>query len=281
MSNSTESSKREDPAFSPNTRTPSTRALPNPTNSALRTLRDHTSARVALDRAGTSIATADILDFQLAHAQAKDAVNAEFDVEAFAQRLRQELHSLEKFNIPVLTLKSAAQDRETYVRRPDLGRVLEPESAACLKLSVCDVVFVIADGLSAVAPGRNAIPLLAAVLPSLFQAGWTCGPVCVVKHARVAVGDQVGSRLGASLSVVLIGERPGLSSQDSLGAYITWQPQPGRTDAERNCISNIRSGGLSHAAAAERLLWYLNESRSRRLSGTSIKERAAATYLPT
>jgi ethanolamine ammonia-lyase small subunit len=245
---------------------------------ALRSLRDYTSARVALGRAGTSIATTDILDFQLAHAHARDAVHAEFDLVVFARRLREEVPSLAKFHIPVLTLKSAAADRETYIRRPDLGRVLAEDSAGRLKLKnyPCDVVFVIADGLSATAPELNAIPLLGAVLPRLLELGWACGPVCVIEHARVAIGDQVGSLLGASLSVVLIGERPGLSSHDSLGAYITWQPQRGRSDAERNCISNIRTGGLSHAEAADRLLWYLNEARTRRLSGTSLKEEAKA-----
>jgi len=250
------------------------------TANALRSLRDYTSARVALSRAGTSIATTDVLDFQLAHARARDAVHSQFDVAAFARRLREELPSLEKFHVSVLTLKSAALDREEYVRRPDLGRVLAEESASRLKNSHCDVVFIVADGLSAIAPERNAIPLLRAVLPRLLDAGWTCGPVCVIEHARVAIGDDVGSLLGASLSVVLIGERPGLSSHDSLGAYITWQPQLGRTDAERNCISNIRSDGLSHAEAAERLLWYLSEIRTRRLSGTGLKERRGPTFPP-
>jgi len=250
------------------------------TRNALRSLRDYTSARVALGRAGTSIATTDILDFQLAHAQARDAVHAEFHVEGFERRLKEELPSLKKFRVPVFRLKSAALDREQYVRRPDLGRVLADESASRLKSCPCDVVFIIADGLSAIAPERNAIPLLGAVLPRLLEAGWICGPICAMEHARVAIGDQVGSLLGASLSVVLIGERPGLSSHDSLGAYITWQPQPGRTDADRNCISNIRDGGLSHAEAADRLLWYLNEARARRLSGTALKEQTRPTYLP-
>ena len=249
-------------------------------NGAIRSLCDYTSARVALGRAGASIATPGILDFQLAHAQARDAVHAEFDLVAFASRLREEVPSLEKFHVPVLTLNSAAVDREEYVRRPDLGRVLAEESTSRLKSCPCDVVFIIADGLSAIAPERNAIPLLGAVLPRLLEAGWACGPVCVIERARVAIGDQIGSLFGASLSVVLIGERPGLSSHDSLGAYITWQPQPGRTDAERNCISNIRSGGLSHAEAAERLLWYLNEARTRRLSGTRLKERGGPTFPP-
>ncbi|MGH9528626.1 MAG: ethanolamine ammonia-lyase subunit EutC [Terriglobales bacterium] len=248
-------------------------------NDAIGSLRNYTSARVALGRSGSSIVTTDILDFQLAHAQARDAVKVEFDVEHFAQRVRREVPALEEFSIPVLTLNSAARDRETFVRRPDLGRVLAEESAPFLKPSPCDVAFVIADGLSAAAPERNAIPLFNAAVPILFEAGWIFGPVCVVKHARVAIGDQIGSRLGASLSVVLIGERPGLSSHESLGAYITWQPRPGRTDAERNCISNIRTGGLNPLAAAQRLFWYLNEARFRKLSGTALKEAGQETYL--
>lgn len=248
-------------------------------NRSLRTLRDYTDARVALNRAGNSIATTDILDFQLAHAQARDAVNTEFEPESLARRLRGDLPLLEKLSIPVLTLNSAAPDRETYIRRPDRGRVLAEESAALLKSSPCDVVFIIADGLSAIAPERNAIPLLASLLPNLFQSGWISGPMCVVKNARVAIGDQVGSLLGALMSVVLIGERPGLSSHDSLGAYITWQPRPGRTDAERNCISNIRSGGLNPTSAARRLFWYLKEARSRKLTGTALKEEGQPHYL--
>jgi ethanolamine ammonia-lyase small subunit len=258
----------------------STKPLISQPNAAFRSLRDYTSARVGLGRAGISVATADILDFQLAHAHARDAVHAKFEVQSFARRLKEELSFLEKFQVPVVPLNSAAVDHEEYVRRPDLGRVLAEESASCLGSSPCDVVFIVADGLSAIAPERNAIPLLGEVLPRLLESGWTCGPLCVIEHGRVAIGDQVGSLLGASLSVVLIGERPGLSSHDSLGAYITWQPQQGRTDAERNCISNIRSGGLSLADAADRLLWYLIQAKSRRLSGTSLKQRGGPTLPP-
>ncbi|MGH9512618.1 MAG: ethanolamine ammonia-lyase subunit EutC [Terriglobales bacterium] len=269
-----ESNQSNDHTVLPETKSPSTAASDSRPNPPLRKLRDYTSARVALGRAGTSIATSDVLDFQLAHAQARDAVKSEFDADHFAQRLRQELPCLKRFNVPVVILKSAAPDREIYVRRPDLGRILEPDSAACLKACSCDVVFVIADGLSALAPEHNAIALVGGVLSSLSAVGSACGPVCVVKHARVAIGDQIGSLLKASLSVVLIGERPGLSSHDSLGAYITWHPQPGRTDADRNCISNIRNGGLSPTEASARLLWYLKEARVRKITGTALKEQA-------
>jgi ethanolamine ammonia-lyase small subunit len=175
-------------------------------------------------------------------------------------------------NVPVLSLQSAAADRATYLRRPDLGRVLNAGSAARLQEMPCDAVFVIADGLSAIAVERHAIPLLAVMLPDVIKAGWSCGPVCLAEQARVAIGDPIGQAVGAALSVVLIGERPGLSAADSLGAYITWQPRPGRTDAERNCISNIREGGLSYDAAARRLLSILTEARSRRLTGTALKD---------
>lgn len=246
---------------------------PNTIGRSLEALRNYTSSRVALRRAGNSIATADILDFQLAHAEARDAVKAELDLGTFTRKVREDLAWLERFQISVIGLKSAAGDRNTFVRRPDLGRSLDRQVSSLLQYSPCDVVFIIADGLSAIAPERNAIPLLSAVLPNLLEGGaWTAGPLCVVKNARVAIGDQIGALIGASLSVMLIGERPGLSSPDSLGVYITWNPKPGRTEAERNCISNIRGGGLSTADAARRLLWYLREARTRKLTGTALKE---------
>lgn len=239
-----------------------------------RSLREHTPARVALRRAGTTLATTEVLAFQLAHARARDAVKTDLDLDAFAERLRRELRMTEVAETPVLVLKSAAPDREAYLRHPGLGRTLDPDSAARLQPSPCDVAFVIADGLSSVAVERHAIPLLNAVLPGVVASGWSCGPICVVKQARVAIGDAVGAGLGSLLSVVLIGERPGLSSPDSLGAYITWKPRPGRTDAERNCISNIRGGGLSYEPAAARLLWYLGAARARGLTGTGLKEQS-------
>ncbi len=207
-------------------------------------LRSYTPARIGLQRTGVSLGTRPLLDFQLAHARARDAVRAAIDVRMLCDELR-------RSGLPALALESRARDRATYLRRPDLGRSLSKESAKLLSPGEYDVVFVIADGLSALAVERHALRLLREVLPLI--AGWRLAPVCVVEQGRVAVGDAIGEALHASLTVMLIGERPGLSSPDSLGAYLTWAPRLGRRDAERNCISNIREEGLGYAAAAGRL----------------------------
>jgi ethanolamine ammonia-lyase small subunit len=233
-------------------------------------LRDFTSARVSLRRTGISLATSEILDFQLAHAQARDAVKAELDADFFASRIRAEIPALAV--VPVLVLASAASDRATYLRRPDLGRMLDAASANILGPTACDVVLVVADGLSAIAVERHAGPLLSLLTPVLADSGWKIGPVCIVRQARVAIGDQISAKLGASLAVVLIGERPGLSAPDSLGAYITWMPGTGQTDAERNCVSNIRTQGLGYADAAAKITFYCNEARRMRYTGTALKE---------
>ena len=184
-------------------------------------LREFTSARVSLATTGHSIATSEVLDFQLAHARARDAVHAQFDLLAFAGRLRTELPILAEASIAVQQLQTNAPDRVTYLRQPILGRTLQPDSVAQLQPACSDLAIVVADGLSALAVERNAIPLLAHLLPQLLGAGWTIAPLSLVQQGRVAIGDQIGVRLGASLSLVLIGERPGLSSTDSLCAYLT------------------------------------------------------------
>jgi ethanolamine ammonia-lyase small subunit len=229
-----------------------------------RDLRQYTSARVALDRAGQSVATREVLDFQLAHAQARDAVHAVLDVDSLLNGLRQR-------GVTCVLLKSAAPDRASYLRHPDLGRQLSQESVAELTRAASDIVFVIADGLSATAVNRHALALLDQLLPGLQKSGWSIAPVCVVEQGRVALGDAIGSAVGASISVVLIGERPGLSSPDSLGVYITWSPAPERNDAERNCISNIRPEGLGYREAAHALAYYLAEARRRKLTGVALK----------
>jgi ethanolamine ammonia-lyase small subunit len=231
-------------------------------------LRSYTPARIALRRTGVSLATTEILDFQLAHAQARDAVHATLAPQNLTHRLRTEIPSL---TTPILTLTSAAPDRATYLRRPDLGRTLAPASAALLHSSPCDIVLVIADGLSATAIEHHAVPLLAAFLPTL-PPSQTLGPLCIATQARVAIADHIGSLLHAQLSIVLIGERPGLSSPDSLGVYITWNPVPGRTDADRNCISNIRAAGLNYTTAAARIAFYCAEAHRLHLTGTALKE---------
>ena len=188
-------------------------------------LRSYTPARLGLERTGVSLATRPLLDFQLAHARARDAVHAAIDVRMLCDELR-------RSELPALALESKARDRSTYLRRPDLGRVLSEDSGALLTPGEYDVVFVIADGLSALAVEKHALRLMREVLP--LVAGWRLAPVCVVQQGRVAIGDAIGEALHAPLAVVLIGERPGLSSPDSLGIYITWEPRKGRKDSERN-----------------------------------------------
>lgn len=231
-------------------------------------LRDFTPARVSLRSSGHSIATTEVLDFQLAHARARDAVHAVLDLPCFARQLEEEL------SVTTVQLQTNAPDRAVYLRRPDLGRTLHPGSVARLQRGSFDLAVTIADGLSALAVERNAIPLLAQLLPRLLSVGWRVAPIAVVQQGRVAVGDSVGFYVGARLSLILIGERPGLSSADSLGAYLTWGPSLERTDADRNCLSNIRDGGLSAEAAAGRLLWFLETARARRVTGTMLKEGA-------
>jgi len=232
----------------------------------MKSLREFTSARVDLGRTGHSLPTSELLDFQLAHARARDAVHLPLDVTSLVVELKQK-------NIQCVTLASEARDRLTYLQRPDLGRRLNAESRqrlAPLK-SDYDAAFIIADGLSALAVHRHAAPLLEL---ALAQLNWNIAPVAVVEQGRVGISDEIGELLGAKLAVMLIGERPGLSSPDSLGIYLTWQPKAGRTEADRNCISNIRAEGLSYELAAHKLLFLMNESRRLKLSGVQLKERA-------
>jgi ethanolamine ammonia-lyase small subunit len=229
-------------------------------------LRALTPARVGLGRTGVSLRTRDLLDFQRAHAQARDAVHARLETATLAANLGAIAGG------PVLRLHSAAADRPTYLQRPDLGRRLDEASRAALQPGPWDLALIVADGLSALAVERHVPPLLEELLPRLE--GWRLAPLIVVEQGRVAIGDQIGAALGAKLSVVLIGERPGLRSLDSLGAYITWVPRLGRTDAERGCISNIRAEGLSYAQAAAQLGFYLTEARRRQLTGVALKEES-------
>jgi ethanolamine ammonia-lyase small subunit len=235
-------------------------------------LRALTPARVGLGRTGVSLETSDLLDFQRCHAQARDAVHAHLESAALAAELGKLTGGA------ILRLHSAAADRVTYLQRPDLGRTLDESSRKLLAGGAqgnWDVALVVADGLSALAVERHAIPLLAESLPRISDC--RLAPICIVEQGRVAIGDEIGAALGAQIAVVLIGERPGLSSPDSLGAYITWNPKPGRTDAERNCISNIRSEGLSYAQAAAQLGFILAEARRLRLTGVALKEQAPRT----
>ena len=241
-------------------------------------LRSRTPARVGLRRAGLGIATDEILDFQLAHARARDAVHAALQPASLLDQLRTLLASCNITDAAPILLHSAAPDRPAYLQRPDLGRKLDNASRQRLHelpKHAWDLSIVIADGLSALAVERNILPLLAGLLPPLSQQSpeIRLAPIAIVEQARVAIGDEVAHALFASLAIVLIGERPGLSSPDSLGAYITWQPRPGiTTDADRNCISNIRSEGLSYPQAAARLLHYIHEARSKQLTGIALKD---------
>jgi len=234
-------------------------------------LRAYTNARVGLRRAGTSLATGELLDMAQCLAEARDAVHAELSTVSLLRQLAER-------GLQAIALKSAARDRAEYLRRPDLGRQLSAGSREILEQTEskrCGLVTVIADGLSAIAAERHAVPLLDALLPLLRNRqieDWLLGPVVIAAQARVAIGDEVGERLQASVMLLLIGERPGLSSPDSLGAYITWAPRAGRNDAERNCISNIRPEGLSYALAARKIAGYLSEARRRQLTGVALKE---------
>ena len=219
-------------------------------------LRDFTPARVALARTGNSLATAELLRFQLDHARARDAVYFELDPAAVT--------------VPYTLVYSSARDRATYLRRPDLGRRISDECRPLLTRGDYDAAIVIADGLSAPAVHHHAVPLLEALLPRLTE--WRLAPLTLARQARVALGDDIGEALGARMVVVLIGERPGLTSPDSLGIYLTWDPRPGRHDAERNCISNVRTEGIGYALAAHKLQHLMEASRTRRLSGVTLKE---------
>ncbi|AHG39366.1 ethanolamine ammonia-lyase small subunit [Pseudomonas syringae CC1557] len=236
-------------------------------------LRRLTSARIALGRTGTSLPTSAQLDFQAAHAQARDAVHLAFDHAAISAQLAEKGRD-------TLLLHSAAADRHSYLQRPDLGRRLNDESAQTLREYAAahpgglDLAVVVADGLSALAVHRHAVPFLARLEQQASADGWTLSPVVMVEQGRVAVADEVGELLGAKMVVILIGERPGLSSPDSLGLYFTYGPKVGLNDAHRNCISNVRLEGLSYAMAAHRLLYLMREACRRQISGVSLKDEA-------
>ncbi len=230
------------------------------------TLRRTTRARIGLGRAGDGLPTAELLKFQLAHARARDAVHGKVDFAALAADLT-----------PLETLKTRSQaaDRSIYLRRPDLGRRLHPESAAMLAElppQPWDAVFVIADGLSAAAVQTHAAPMIRACVERL--PGWRIAPIVLAEQARVALGDEVGEILGAQLCLLLVGERPGLSVPDSLGVYMTFHPRLGRRDSERNCLSNIHADGQSYAVAADKAAWLAREAVRLRLSGVDLKENA-------
>jgi len=237
-------------------------------------LRRFTNARIALGHTGVSQRTEPQLAFQLAHAQARDAVHQELDTAALATALQVTFPD----NEPLL-LHSAARDRSMYLQRPDLGRKLDAASRERLQQLRAtdaqrpyDLAFVIADGLSSLAVAQNAQPFLAALMARLRREDWSIAPLAIVQQGRVAVGDETGELLGAKCVMVLIGERPGLSSPDSMGLYLTWAPRAGLTDESRNCISNVRPAGLVFEAAAHKAHYLLSQARRRGLSGVQLKD---------
>lgn len=239
-------------------------------NNPWETLRQFTAARIALGRTGSSLPTDELLRFGLAHAQARDAVHQPFD----SQSLEPELFAL---GLDTLTVASAAPDRATYLCRPDLGRKLSEQSRQALQRLTpepADVVLVIADGLSSKAVHRQAVPLIAALLPYLRTLELKIGPVVLAHQSRVGLGDDIAQAMKARAVAILIGERPGLSSPDSLGIYMTWEPHTKRLESERNCISNVRPEGLNYPQAAFKLAWLLEQSFQRKLSGVNLKDES-------
>lgn len=230
-------------------------------------LRTRTQARVRLGRAGQGLPTEALLRFQLDHARARDAVHAPFEPDGLSVAIGR----------PVIEVQSRAATRVEYLRRPDLGRLLDPQDNGKLVMTGDELAIVVADGLSATAVHAHAASLLMALFERL--AGWRIAPVVVARQGRVAIGDAIGAALGVDLVMVLIGERPGLSAPDSLGAYLTWEPKPGRRDSERNCVSNIRPPhGLSYWAAADTIVRLLMAARERCLTGVNLKD--GSTNLP-
>ena len=234
--------------------------------------RSATAARISLGRAGISIPTDEALRFGVAHAMARDAIHTPLDVAILRAQLQAAGHA-------VVSAHSCATDRTTYLRRPDLGRQLDPADLEHLRTLAAgqerapELCIVVGDGLSSLAVQRHAVPLIAALLPQLAT-GTRVAPMVLVQQARVAVADDVGEALRARLCVILIGERPGLSSPDSLGIYLTHAPRRGRNDAERNCISNVRPEGLSYAAAAHKLAWLIAHALSLGQSGIGLKDES-------
>ncbi|HEX3601642.1 MAG TPA: ethanolamine ammonia-lyase subunit EutC [Lacipirellulaceae bacterium] len=232
-------------------------------------LRSTTSARIALGRAGGSLPTHEWLNFKAAHVDARDAVHSPFDAERLANEVAQ-------FDLGVANVTTAATDRRMFLERPDLGRRLDESSQYALQQLRCesefDLAIIASDGLSAVAANRQVCPLLAELLPKLKREGWRLAPIVIAKFGRVALQDQIGQLLGAQLVLMLIGERPGLGSPDSLGAYLVCEPQKNNTDANRNCVSNIRPEGLPYDTSAETIFYLLNEARRRGMSGVRLKD---------
>ena len=242
----------------------------SPSSRPLTDLRDLTPARVGLGRAGASLPTEALLDFTLDHARARDAVHAAFDSAAIVS-------SLHDLGLEAVEVHSRARNRADYLRRPDLGRMLDPASQHLLASHggvACRLAVVIADGLSPTAVNAHAVALIRSLVPRLLADGIDISRAVVAGGARVALGDEIGAVLGAGMMLMLVGERPGLSASDSLGAYVTFAPKPGRTDAERNCVSNIHGAGLGYDEAAFRIAWLIREGLARGVTGVALKDES-------
>jgi ethanolamine ammonia-lyase small subunit len=241
--------------------------LKAPQKDPLNTLKAFTDARIGIGRTGTSIPLKQSLEFKLAHAHARDAVYSSLDLNTLG-------NELSSFNLSLVDLQSKAADRAQYLQRPDLGRQLSYSSSEdlCNQINGFDIVICIADGLSALAIHKNIYDMLVLLIPRLQLANYSIAPLCLIKQGRVAIADGIGETLGAKLSVIFIGERPGLSAVDSMSAYLTYQPKSGLTDDSRNCISNIRQGGLSISNAVDKLFYLIQESLKKKISGVGLKD---------
>lgn len=237
-------------------------------------LKDLTQARVGLGRAGTSLPTKAVLNFKLAHAEARDAVYTPLSVNELVA-------SLAPLQLQIVPLTTEASNRSQYLQRPDFGKVLSAESVGKVEYDVKnnDVVICIADGLSSTAIEKNVFNVLEFLIPQLQKANFSLGKIYLITHGRVAVADQIGDILNATLSLIFIGERPGLSAADSMGIYLTYQPKVGLTDNSRNCISNICDGGLSPKLAADKAFYLIEEAFRRKISGVELKDDQNDRYI--
>lgn len=233
-----------------------------------KTIREFTQARIALQKTGVSINTNEMLRFKMDHAHARDAVFSLLDTNNLLQQSQY-------FHLPIFSLKSKAIDKHVYLKRPDLGRKLDEnsiEQLSVLKEAQFDICIILTDGLSATAINNHAVVLLKSLVPLIKKINLKIAPLCLIENGRVAIADEAASWMNAKLSLILIGERPGLSSPDSLGAYITYQPTIGLTDERRNCVSNIRPEGLQYKQAAQKIAYLIKEAFRLQLSGVALKE---------
>ena len=239
-------------------------------------LRCYTQARIGQGRSGCATPTAAQLEFQLAHAMARDAVHESWQLGRFADALAAK-------GWHTLSLATEIENRQHYLQRPDLGRILDQASRHALQtlgLPAVDVVVIVTNGLSSTAVEKHGLPLLEAIDAAYRNCSLTVSPICLLPNARVAVADEIGALMGAKISVIIVGERPGLSAADSLGMYLTYAPQPGRTDAERNCLSNIRPpAGMDYRAAAAKLAYLTCQALQRGLSGVALKDDTKETSI--